>query len=73
MRCSVDKKQNYQKVLFDDSSDESLGLVGEPFKLLLDNNDCSEGDVFKFVFDVLVGNENNVVGVEDDSVAFSFG
>lgn len=64
-------RNHYQNVLFNDSSNESIGLLGKLFNLLLNSNNCSEGNILEFVFCVLVGDEYNMISIEDDSVALS--
>ena len=62
----------YQNVFFNDSGDESFGLSRKLFNLFLISNNCSEGDIFQFNFSVFVGDENYIIGVEQNPRAFSF-
>ncbi len=64
--------ETYNKMLFDDSSDESFGLWGKLLNGLLDSDDCSEGDVFQLFFGVLVRNKYNIISIQNDPVALLF-
>ena len=68
--CSYHK--NYQNVFLDNSSNKSLWLFGKFVNLIGSSNDCSESDVLEFVFGIFILDENDMISVEDDSVAFLF-
>lgn len=56
-------------MLFDDSSDESFAFLRELFDLFLNRDDGPECDVLELLFGVFIGNEDYIIGVEDDSIA----